>query len=107
MGRMMSRDTALASVEWAEWHLGTEGIVFVEVDEDPDSYRQGHLPGAVEINWKTEIQHPVRRDFLDKKKFEQPLSRKGITVDDTLVIYGGNNNWFAADFFWYCRLYGH
>ena len=83
------------------------GIVFVEVDEDTTAYDAGHLPGAVKINWNTELQDPVRRDFVDKARFEKLLSAKGISNDDTVVLYGGNNNWFAAYAYWYFKLYGH
>ncbi len=103
----MSREDALVSVDWAEENLNTPGVVFVEVDEDTTAYDAGHLPGAVRINWKTELQDPVRRDFVDKAGFEKLLSAKGISNDDTVVLYGGNNNWFAAYAYWYFKLYGH
>ncbi|HEY3503129.1 MAG TPA: sulfurtransferase [Actinocatenispora sp.] len=103
----MSRDTALVSADWAEKNLGQPGIVFVEVDEDTTAYDGGHLPGAVRLDWKTELQDPVRRDFVNQKQFEELLSRKGIGNDDTVVLYGGNNNWFAAYAYWYFSLYGH
>jgi thiosulfate/3-mercaptopyruvate sulfurtransferase len=82
-------------------------LVFVEVDEDTTAYDGGHLPGAVKINWKTELQDPVRRDFVDRAGLEKLLSAKGISNDDTVVLYGGNNNWFAAYAYWYFKLYGH
>jgi thiosulfate/3-mercaptopyruvate sulfurtransferase len=103
----MSREQALVSTTWAQDHLDTPGIVFVEVDEDTTAYGGGHLPGAVEVNWKTDLQDPVRRDFVDQAGFEALLSRKGIGNDDTVVLYGGNNNWFAAYAYWYFKLYGH
>ncbi len=103
----MSRDSALVSADWAEKNLGAAGIVFVEVDEDTTAYDGGHIPGAVRINWKTELQDPVRRDFVDRAGFEKLLSAKGISNDDTVVLYGGNNNWFAAYAYWYFKLYGH
>ncbi|MFL6075267.1 MAG: sulfurtransferase, partial [Mycobacteriales bacterium] len=71
------------------------------------AYDAGHLPGAVKLNWKTDLQDPVRRDFVDKAGFEKLLSSKGIGNDDTVILYGGNNNWFAAYAYWYFRLYGH
>ncbi|MGV2386748.1 MAG UNVERIFIED_CONTAM: sulfurtransferase, partial [Thermobifida fusca] len=70
-------------------------------------YDKGHIRGAVKIDWKTELQDPVRRDFIDKTGFEQLLSEKGIANDDTVILYGGNNNWFAAYAYWYFKLYGH
>ena len=103
----MSRDTALVSADWAEKNLDTQGVVFVEVDEDTTAYDAAHIPGAVRINWKTELQDPVRRDFVNKQQFEALLSSKGIGTDDTVILYGGNNNWFAAYAYWYFKLYGH
>jgi thiosulfate/3-mercaptopyruvate sulfurtransferase len=103
----MSRENVLVTADWAEQNLDTNGIVFVEVDEDTTAYDAGHIPGAVKINWKTELQDPVIRDFVDKGAFEKLLSDKGISNDDTVILYGGNNNWFAAYAYWYFKLYGH
>src|SRR5512132_2748924 len=103
----MSRADALVNAEWAEQRLGQPGVVFVEVDEDTRAYDKGHIAGAVKLDWKTELQDPVRRDFIGKEEFEQLLSAKGVGNDDTVVLYGGNNNWFAAYAYWYFRLYGH
>ncbi len=103
----MSRENVLVTAEWAEKNLGQPGIVFVEVDEDTSAYDGGHLPGAVKLDWKTELQDQVRRDFVNRKQFEELLSSKGIGNDDTVVLYGGNNNWFAAYAYWYFKLYGH
>ena len=103
----MSRQDVLVTADWAEKNLGTDGIVFLEVDEDTTAYDGGHLPGAVKINWTTELQDPVRRDIVDKDQFAQLLSAKGVKTDDTVVLYGGNNNWFAAYAYWYFKLYGH
>ena len=103
----MSRQDVLVTADWAEKNLGTDGIVFVEVDEDTTAYDGGHLPGAVKINWTTELQDPVRRDIVNKEQFEQLLSAKGIADDDLVVLYGGNNNWFAAYAYWEFKLYGH
>jgi thiosulfate/3-mercaptopyruvate sulfurtransferase len=103
----MSRDTALVSADWAEKNLETPGIVFVEVDEDTTAYDGGHIPGAIKLDWKKDLQDPVRRDFVDKEQFEKLLSERGISTDDTVVLYGGNNNWFAAYAYWYFKLYGH
>ena len=103
----MSRQDVLVSADWAEKNLGTEGVVFVEVDEDTTAYDGGHLPGAVKMNWTTELQDPVRRDIVNKEQFEQLLASKGIGNDDLVVLYGGNNNWFAAYAYWYFKLYGH
>ena len=103
----MSRENVLVSAQWAEDNLDTPGVVFVEVDEDTSAYEGGHIPGAVRIDWKTELQDQVRRDFVDRAGFEKLLSGKGIGNDDQVVLYGGNNNWFAAYAYWYFKLYGH
>ena len=103
----MSRDSVLVSADWAEKNLGADGVVFVEVDEDTTAYDGGHIPGAVKIDWKTELQDQIRRDFVNRQQFEALLSSKGIGNDDTVILYGGNNNWFAAYAYWYFKLYGH
>jgi thiosulfate/3-mercaptopyruvate sulfurtransferase len=103
----MSREDVLVSADWAEKNIGADGVVFVEVDEDTAAYDAGHIPGAVKINWKTELQDPVRRDFVNKEQFEKLLSGKGISDRDIVILYGGNNNWFAAYAYWYFKLYGH
>ncbi|MQA07793.1 MAG: sulfurtransferase [Pseudonocardiaceae bacterium] len=103
----MSREDVLVSTEWAEQNLETNGVVFAEVDEDTSAYDAGHIPAAVKIDWKNDLQDPVRRDFVDKAGFEKLLSDKGISNDDQVILYGGNNNWFAAYAYWYFKLYGH
>ena len=103
----MSREDALVTADWAEQNLNTPGVVFVEVDEDTSAYDGGHIEGAVKLDWKTELQDQVRRDFVNKEQFEALASEKGISNDDTVVLYGGNNNWFAAYAYWYFKLYGH
>ena len=103
----MSRADVLVSADWAEENLDAPGVVFVEVDEDTSAYDGGHIAGAVKLDWKTDLQDQVRRDFVTKAQFEALLSEKGIGNDDTVVLYGGNNNWFAAYAYWYFKLYGH
>jgi thiosulfate/3-mercaptopyruvate sulfurtransferase len=103
----MSRDTALVSADWAEKNLDTQGVVFVEVDEDTTAYDGGHIPGAIKLDWKKDLQDPVRRDFVNQEQFSKLLSERGIANDDTVILYGGNNNWFAAYAYWYFKLYGH
>ena len=103
----MSRNDVLVTADWAQEHLGQPGIVFVEVDEDTSAYDKGHLEGAVKLDWKADLQDPLRRDFVSKEQFEQLLSQRGISNDDTVVLYGGNNNWFASYAYWYFKLYGH
>jgi thiosulfate/3-mercaptopyruvate sulfurtransferase len=103
----MSRDAVLVDADWAESNLDTNGVVFVEVDEDTSAYDKGHIKNAIKLDWKKDLQDPVRRDFVNKQQFEQLLSERGISNDDTIVLYGGNNNWFAAYAYWYFKLYGH
>jgi thiosulfate/3-mercaptopyruvate sulfurtransferase len=103
----MSRNDVLVTADWAQENLGSPGIVFVEVDEDASAYDKGHIEGAVKLDWKSDLQDPLRRDFVSKEQFEKLLSEKGISNDDTVVLYGGNNNWFAAYAYWYFKLYGH
>jgi thiosulfate/3-mercaptopyruvate sulfurtransferase len=103
----MSREQVLVSADWVEQHLTDPKVVLVEVDEDTTAYDKGHLKGAVKLDWKKDLQDPVRRDFITKDKFEALLSERGISPDDTVVLYGGNNNWFAAYAYWYFKLYGH
>jgi thiosulfate/3-mercaptopyruvate sulfurtransferase len=103
----MSRSDVLVDADWVEAHLDDADVVLVEVDEDTSAYDKGHIPGAVKIDWKTDLQDPVRRDFVDQTGFEKLLSAKGIGNDDQVILYGGNNNWFAAYAYWYFKLYGH
>jgi thiosulfate/3-mercaptopyruvate sulfurtransferase len=103
----MSRSDVLVDAGWVENHLDDPGVVLVEVDEDTSAYDKGHIRNAIKLDWKKDLQDPVRRDFVDKHGFEQLLSDRGVGNDDTVVLYGGNNNWFAAYAYWYFRLYGH
>jgi thiosulfate/3-mercaptopyruvate sulfurtransferase len=103
----MSRSDVLVDADWVEAHNGENGLVLVEVDEDTAAYDKGHIRNAVKVDWKKDLQDPVRRDFVDKDGFAALLSARGIANDDTVVLYGGNNNWFAAYAYWYFRLYGH
>jgi thiosulfate/3-mercaptopyruvate sulfurtransferase len=103
----MPRSAVLVDSDWVEQHLDDDKVVLVEVDEDTAAYDKNHIRGAVRIDWKQDLQDPVRRDFVNKEQFEQLLSGKGISKDDTVVLYGGNNNWFAAYAYWYFKLYGH
>ena len=103
----MSRSEALVDAEWVEAHAGDPGVVLVEVDEDTSAYDKGHIRNAIKIDWKKDLQDPVRRDFVDRVGFEKLLSERGISNDDLVVLYGGNNNWFASYAYWYFKLYGH
>jgi thiosulfate/3-mercaptopyruvate sulfurtransferase len=103
----MSRDAVLVSADWVEEHLDDPKVVLIEVDEDTTSYDKGHIKGAIKLDWKKDLQDPVRRDFVNKEQFEALLSERGVSPDDQVILYGGNNNWFAAYAYWYFKLYGH
>jgi thiosulfate/3-mercaptopyruvate sulfurtransferase len=103
----MSRSEVLVDAGWVQGHLDDPGLVLVEVDEDTSAYDKGHIKGAVKLDWKKDLQDPVRRDFIGRAEFERLLSERGIASDDTVILYGGNNNWFAAYAYWYFKLYGH
>jgi thiosulfate/3-mercaptopyruvate sulfurtransferase len=103
----MSRSDVLVDADWAEAHLDDPGVVLVEVDEDVSAYDGGHIRNAVRLDWTTELQQPAARDLIDRDDFSKLLSAKGIANDDTVVLYGGNNNWFAAYAYWQFKLYGH
>jgi thiosulfate/3-mercaptopyruvate sulfurtransferase len=103
----MSRSDVLVDADWVDAHKNDPGVVVVEVDEDTAAYDAGHIAGAIKLDWKKDLQDPVRRDFVDRAGFEALLSERGISNDDTVILYGGNNNWFAAYAYWYFRLYGH
>jgi thiosulfate/3-mercaptopyruvate sulfurtransferase len=103
----MSRADVLVDAEWAEAHLDDSKVVFVEVDEDVSAYDGGHIKNAVRLDWTQELQQVESRDLIDQADFSKLLSAKGISNDDTVVLYGGNNNWFAAYAYWQFKYYGH
>ncbi|MEU7045878.1 sulfurtransferase [Streptomyces varsoviensis] len=103
----MSRSDVLVDADWVQARIDDPKTVIVEVDEDTSAYDKNHIKNAVRIDWKKDLQDPVRRDFVDRAGFEALLSEKGIANDDTVVLYGGNNNWFASYAYWYFKLYGH
>ncbi|KQQ42925.1 sulfurtransferase [Nocardioides sp. Leaf307] len=103
----MSRENSLVSTQWVEDHLDDPKVVVIEVDEDTTSYDKGHIKGAIKLDWTTDLQDQVRRDFVAKDQFSALLSERGVSNDDTVILYGGNNNWFAAYAYWYFTLYGH
>src|ERR687886_539666 len=97
----------LVTTDWLAEHLNEANIVVAEVDEDPDLYDDGHIPAAVKLHWRDDLQDPVERDLVDKPTFERLMSERGISNDSTLVLYGDKNNWFAAYAYWYLKIYGH
>jgi thiosulfate/3-mercaptopyruvate sulfurtransferase len=102
-----AKPDVLVETDWVEKSSGDRGVVVVEVDEDTEAYERGHIPGAIAWNWRTDLQDAVRRDFLGKDDFEKLLGDSGVTPDTTVVLYGGNNNWFASYAYWYLKYYGH
>jgi thiosulfate/3-mercaptopyruvate sulfurtransferase len=103
----MSRPEVLVDAAWVDAHLDDPNIVFIEVDEDTAAYDGGHIRNAIRLDWRKDLQHPVRRDFIDRAAFEDLLSRNGVAGDQTVILYGGNGNWFAAYAYWYFKIYGH
>src|ERR1700719_2110992 len=103
----MARSEVLVTADWAESNLTAPNTVFVEVDEDASAYDTGHIAGAVKLDWRKDLQDPVIRDFVDAQQFSKLLSDRGISNDDTVIFYGGHNNWFAAYAYWHFKLYGH
>ena len=98
---------SLVSTEWVAENGGDANVRLVEVDVDTAAYEQGHITGAVGWNWQSQLQQPVRRDLASEEEIEQLLGGSGIGNDTTVVLYGDNNNWFAAWAFWQLKYYGH
>jgi len=105
--RGYARPEVLVSTDWVAAHLDDPGVRIVESNEDPLLYPSGHVPGAVEVDWTRDLNHPVRRDYLDREGFEALMRRIGATADTTLVFYGDKNNWWATYAFWVFQLFGH
>jgi len=97
----------LVETDWVKENLGRSGIKLVEIDVDTKAYDAGHIPGAVGFNWQTQLQDQVRRDIISKEAFEKLMSASGISPEDMVILYGDNNNWFAAYGFWLFKIYGH
>jgi thiosulfate/3-mercaptopyruvate sulfurtransferase len=97
----------LVTTDWVNEHLDDPKVRIVEIDVDTKAYEAGHVPGAIGWNWQTQLQNQITRDILDRAGFEALLSASGIRPEDTVVLYGDNNNWFAAYGFWLLKLYGH
>lgn len=107
MSDVLTNEQVLVSTDWAAEHLDDEGIRFVEVDVDTEAYDSGHIPGAVGWNWKKQLQDQLRRTIASQNDFEQLLQESGIDNDTTIILYGDNNNWFAAWAYWLLKYYGH
>src|ERR671934_2714902 len=97
----------LVTTEWLAEHLNDEQVVVAEVDENPELYDEGHIPGAIKLHWRDDLQDPVERDLVEREVFERLMGGRGIANDTTLVLYGDKNNWFAAYAYWYLKIYGH
>ncbi len=97
----------LVETDWVASHLKDATVRIIESDEDPLLYAMGHIPGAVQVDWFTTLQHPLRRDFLTKEKFEETMAALGIGNDTTVVFYGDKSNWFACYALWLFQYYGH
>ncbi len=105
--RGYARPEVLVSTEWVAEHLDDPNVRIVESNEDPLLYPSGHIPGAVEVDWTRDLNHPVERDYLGREGFEALMRRLGATEDTTLVFYGDKNNWWATYALWVFRLFGH
>lgn len=96
----------LVETQWLEEHLEDAGIAIIEVDEDTEAYEKGHIPNAIAINWETELHDLPRRDFISSERLAQLLGEKGVSSSNTLILYSGNNNWFAAYAYWLFKYRG-
>jgi thiosulfate/3-mercaptopyruvate sulfurtransferase len=103
----MSRSEVLVDPDWLLSNLGRPDVAVVEIDEDTSVYDDGHIEGAIRLDWRDDLQDPVRRDLLGPAAFAELFGRIGISPDTTVVLYAGNNNWFAAYAYWLLKLYGH
>ncbi|MER3404762.1 MAG: sulfurtransferase [Chloroflexota bacterium] len=106
-GRGYANPDVLVATQWVADHLNDPAVRIVESDEDPLLYAAGHIPGAVQVDWARDLNDPLRRDYLDRERFEQLMSRLGIANDTTVVLYGDKNNWWATYAYWVFQLFGH
>ena len=97
----------LVTTEWLAERLGDGGVVIAEVDENPDLYDEGHIPGASKLHWRDDLQDPIERDLIEKESFESLMGGLGVSNSTPIVLYGDKNNWFAAYAYWYLKIYGH
>ena len=107
MSAKYAHPEVLVTTDWVNEHLGAHGVRLVEVDVDTKAYDAGHIPGAIGFNWQTQLQDQLRRDVIGQNEFERLMSESGIAPNDTIILYGDNNNWFAAYAFWLFKYYGH
>jgi len=103
----MSRVDVLVDADWLSQRIDDPTVVIIEVDEDASAYDGGHIRNAIKFDWRQDLQDPIRRDLVGPDDFAALLSKSGVNSDSTVVLYGGNNNWFAAYAYWYFKLYGH
>ena len=103
----MTRQTSLVSADWVAGNINNKSVAIIEVDEDTTLYDIGHIENAIRFHWRDDLQDGLIRDLISKEKFEALLSKFGISNDTTVILYGGNNNWFATYAFWYFKVYGH
>lgn len=103
----MARSDVLVDGDWLEERLGAPGVVVIEVDENPALHGTSHVPGSTSLDWSTDLRQVPRRDVVDPSAFAALMSRHGVGNADTVVLYGGDNNWFAAYAYWVFKLYGH
>src|SRR5919106_6745325 len=101
-----AKPDALVSTEWLAANLDDDSLRIIEVDEDTEAYSRSHIPGAIAWNWSTDLHHPLQRDYLDQAGLSDLLARSGVGEGTTVILYGGNNNWFAAYAYWLLRLRG-
>jgi len=102
-----TKNEILVSTDWVEQHKQDANVVLVEVDVDTSAYETGHIEGAIAWNWTTQLNDQVRRDILSREQMQELLGQSGITPDTTIVLYGDNNNWFAAYAYWQLKIFGH
>jgi thiosulfate/3-mercaptopyruvate sulfurtransferase len=107
MAQAYAHPEVLVTTDWAQQHINDPNLRFIEVDVDTTAYDQGHIPGAVGFNWQTQLNDPIRRDIPTTDEIEELLSASGVGNNTTVVLYGDNNNWFAAFAFWILKYYGH
>ena len=103
----MTRKTSLVSADWVAENINNKSVAIIEVDEDTTLYDIGHIENAIRFHWRDDLQDGLIRDLISKDKFEALLSKFAISNDTTVILYGGNNNWFATYAFWYFKVYGH